>query len=492
MLTAELVRPRISRRGEKLSPKLLQPGDEAWLKVAAELLDLYRNHVGQIRSAIQEAYAEYEGTRIDYVVTRGLSRVIAGKCTWVMAGSEAGADDAEQPALQGIYRLPASQPLKLVAEERPAYSADEAASEQNDQPVADGDAQPNKLYLVPAPPAPTELRTAVWGVAAQMWPVVRHADSVFMNTRSHVLVQVGEQYTMSEEQVGAGLFADLPDEQVLEAVPDWKPADVILRYNLELARGLLYWASEMRVIVRGNYKDLFRYMKLFKLMHTIRPLDDGGYHIMIDGPMSPFVQSSTRYGRQMARFLPALLLCPGWEMEADVQLRSASGATEGLYRLDAQTPNLHTWFPSSGAFDSRLEQDFAAEFEEKYTRNKRPWSLSREDELIPLGDTVMIPDFALTHKDGRRALVELVGFWHPDYLRRKIAKLRAAGRSDMIVLVYAGLACSPADFDDVASEVLFFVEKPVLKDVIAAAERRAVLPGEEPHSMVARTCEASE
>lgn len=477
MLTAELVRPRISRRNGKLSPKLLQPSDEAWLQVAAELLDLYRNQVGQIRSTIQEAYAEYEGTRIDYVVMRGLSRVIAGKCSWAMAGSDAGADDAEQAAPAGIYTLPQSQPLKLVAEERPAYNADGA--EQNEQPAADGDAQANKLYLVPAPPTPGELRTAVWGVAAQMWPVVRHADSVFTNMRSQVMAQVGERYSMNEEQVSAGLFADLPDEQVLEAVPDWEPADVILRYNLELARGLLYWASEMRVIVRGNYKDLFRYLKLFKLMHTIRPLDDGGYQITIDGPMSPFVQSSTRYGRQMARFLPALLLCPGWEMEADVQLRSASGSTEGLYRLDAQTPNLHSWFPSSGAFDSRLEQDFAAEFEEKYTRNKRPWSLSREDELIPLGDTVMIPDFALTHKDGRRVLVELVGFWHPDYLRRKIAKLRAAGRSDMIVLVYAGLACSPADFDDVASEVLFFVEKPVLKDVIAAAARRAVLPGPE-------------
>ncbi|NJO20389.1 MAG: DUF790 family protein, partial [Spirulinaceae cyanobacterium RM2_2_10] len=27
------------------------------------------------------------------------------------------------------------------------------------------------------------------------------------------------------------------------------------------------------------------------------------------------------------------------------------------------------------------------------------------------------------HKeDGRRALVEIVGFWHPDYLKRKVGK----------------------------------------------------------------------
>lgn len=31
-------------------------------------------------------------------------------------------------------------------------------------------------------------------------------------------------------------------------------------------RGLLYWAGELRVTVRGGYKDLFKYLKLFKLI----------------------------------------------------------------------------------------------------------------------------------------------------------------------------------------------------------------------------------
>ncbi len=100
--------------------------------------------------------------------------------------------------------------------------------------------------------------------------------------------------------------------------------------------------------------------------------------------------------------------------------------------------------------------------------------LTREDEVVLLGDTVMIPDFALTHKeDGRRALLEIVGFWHPEYLRRKIEKARAADRTDLILLVYEGVNLADEQLADVPAEVLYFKNKPVLKDVMAAVERIA-------------------
>jgi predicted nuclease of restriction endonuclease-like RecB superfamily len=86
----------------------------------------------------------------------------------------------------------------------------------------------------------------------------------------------------------------------------------------------------------------------------------------------------------------------------------------------------------------------------------------------------MIPDFAFTHKDdGRRALVELVGFWHPDYLKRKLAKVHAARREDLILVVYEGVNLTDEKLKEVPSEVLYFATKPVIRDVLAAVERRA-------------------
>jgi predicted nuclease of restriction endonuclease-like RecB superfamily len=86
----------------------------------------------------------------------------------------------------------------------------------------------------------------------------------------------------------------------------------------------------------------------------------------------------------------------------------------------------------------------------------------------------MIPDFAFTHKkDGRRAIVEIVGYWHPEYLERKVAKTRAANRSDLILLVYEGVNLGREKLQDVPSQVLYFKNKPVLKEVMALVEEVA-------------------
>ena len=159
----------------------------------------------------------------------------------------------------------------------------------------------------------------------------------------------------------------------------------------------------------------------------------------------------------------------------------ARGREPLRYTLDDRT-DLRTHFEASGPFDSQLEAGLAAEFEAKYGGARRQWELAREDELILLGDTVMIPDFSFTHrKDGRRALLEIVGFWHPDYLRRKLAKVRQARRRDLILLVYKSANVSEGEFEAAsAGEVLTFVRKPVLKDVLAAVERSAVPPKTKP------------
>lgn len=320
---------------------------------------------------------------------------------------------------------------------------------------------------------PAELRTALF----ERGPVTVETDLFNQTRRKEVMAEVAAEYGVAPHQIEAAFLADLAEEQILqETGSGFTPADLIARYNLELARGLLYWAREVRIVVRGGYKDLFKYIKLFKLMYTIRPAE-AGYHITLHGPISPFVKSTIRYGLQFAKFFPALLLCPAWQMEADVQPPGLARREPCRYTLDDRTP-LRTHFKESAPFDSKLEADFAAEFEAKYSGPARQWELAREDELIILDDTVMIPDFSLTHRrDGRRVLIEIVGFWHPRYLQRKLAKVRRAGRTDLILLVYQSVNVAEGTFEAAsAGEVLTFVRKPILKEVLAAAERCAAPP----------------
>lgn len=416
MLRAELIRPRLEMRDGQVWTRPI-PADYHYLAIANELAALFRRHVGCSRGIVAEALRDYEGDSLDYPVIRGLAAVLEARCTF---GSD--------------------------------------------------------------PPAnPAELRTALF----RRGPVTFRRDLFSQLTREQVLAETAAEFSLTPAQVETALLADLAEEQILlDPGEPIAPGDLIARYNLELARGLLYWAREMRIVVGDSYKDVFKYIKLFKLMHTIRPvtavgqaasLPPTGYHITLHGPISPFVKSTIRYGLQFAKFLPALLLCQSWRMEADVQPPGMASRTPLRYTLDDRT-DLRTHFKASGLFDSQLEADFAIEFETKYGGAERKWELAREDELIIVGDTVMIPDFSFTHrKDGRRALLEIVGFWHPDYLRRKAAKVRQAGRRDLILLVYESANVAEGTFEAAsAGEVLTFTRKPVLKEVLAAVERCAV------------------
>jgi hypothetical protein len=320
----------------------------------------------------------------------------------------------------------------------------------------------------PTPPA--DLRTRLFAQG----PLFAHPDPLQPKTRARVLRETAVEYQLSTQQVEELLYADRPAAYLLtDPGPAWSSEQLLARYNLELARAALYWADQMEVEIFSDFKDFWRYLKFFKLMFWATP-HATGYRILLDGPIAPFVKSTTRYGRQFAAFLPALLLGERWSLHATVRWPHFQRTLH--YRLD-HTAALASHFRRSGAFDSRLEADFAAEFHEKFGDERGHWRLTREAEVLLLGDTVMIPDFAFTHKQsGRRALVELVGYWHPNYLARKVAKVQAAKRADLILLVYEGVNLSAEKLRDTPSTVLYFRSKPVLKEVLALVEQMAVLP----------------
>jgi predicted nuclease of restriction endonuclease-like RecB superfamily len=401
MLTGDLVRPRLRKRGSQVVIDLL-PDNARWHDTAAQLIALFQEHKGQSRQAWDDALEAFEGDSTDYTVIRGLAKVLA----------------------------------------------DDAAFEAFDMPLS-----------------PDDIRRGVFDYG----PVFPERDLFHQQTRGDVFAHVAHDLGLSPDQVEALLFADRPAEYLMVDVGrDWTPDALNARYNLELARGVLYWARTMQVDIYDSYKDFWRYLKLFKLMFWATPKADRGYHVALDGPISPFVTATTRYGRQFAAFLPALLLCERWQMRAEV--RPPQFDTLLTYHLNDQAP-LSTHFKRSGDFDSQMEADFAAEFHAKFGDERQQWALTREDSVILLGDTVFIPDFTLTHtRTGRRAMIEIVGFWHPEYLRRKVAKVHAANRRNLILLVYEGVNLTADRLENVPAQVLYFKNKPVLKDVMALVE----------------------
>jgi uncharacterized protein len=102
------------------------------------------------------------------------------------------------------------------------------------------------------------------------------------------------------------------------------------RYNLAQAQGVLYRASQVVLTAYrndpGEYKLLFRYVKLFGLMAYIEGDADHGFTLTIDGPASLFTPSP-RYGLALAKLLPALFHVTQWQLTASLVPRERSSPT---------------------------------------------------------------------------------------------------------------------------------------------------------------------
>ena len=279
---------------------------------------------------------------------------------------------------------------------------------------------------------------------------------------------------LSAEEVLAALYADLPDQQTLVSFDPLTPEELVQRFDLAQAQGVLYRAYSLIITARRNeparYKQLLKYTKLFGLMVTVEGDPNFGFTLTMDGPTSLF-SSTTRYGLAMAKFLPALLHVTKWDLTAAIKPR------RDLAWVDPKDEEWQYGVTSEDGYVSHYkapeEHDSALEsgFTERFLKLETPWKLEREVDLVPVPGGVILPDFRLVDGD-RSVLVEIVGYWRPEYLRKKFDLLRKSGRTDVIVCVSERLNLEKAGVDpsDFGDRVVWF--KGVLnpKDVLERAE----------------------
>jgi predicted nuclease of restriction endonuclease-like RecB superfamily len=261
------------------------------------------------------------------------------------------------------------------------------------------------------------LRRTVFHHAAPMHPLVQSADRIFPHQEAVVKAAIAEKLQLCWDVIDRQLFADVMECHPLQQFLGYpSPEALLARYNVAQVQVALFKAVEMIVRATDDFKTILRYAKLARLMHTIRRLDQGHYEIRFDGPAS-VLRATRRYGVAMAKFLPALIACRGWRMHAVLQTPRAGW----LVGLDLSSADgLHSHLPPPEEFDSRVEETFARRWGEK----REGWTLQREGEILHQGQKVFLPDFVLRHQDGRTVLLEIVGFWTPEYLQAKFQTLR--------------------------------------------------------------------
>ena len=325
-------------------------------------------------------------------------------------------------------------------------------------------------FEVVSPLEPVLLRQRVFARAAAAVPLPTGADATLARIAEQLSQENGEE--IHPDQVRQGLYADLNENRILTEFEAPTPDALVHLYNLSQVQGVFYKASQMVLTAHrndpGEYKLLFRYLKLFGLMAYIEGDADHGFTITIDGPTSLF-KPSTRYGLSIAKLIPALLHVTKWSLIADLRWRDSYSNTHktGRFTLDSNC-GLVTHYPPGKVYDSMLEESFV----DRWRSLKTPWKLEREVDLIPIPGSVMIPDFRLVHPDGRERLLEIVGYWRPEYLRKKFSQVRQSGRDDLILAVSERLNLEKAGvkLGQVTVPIVWFKQKLSPKAVLAVLE----------------------
>ena len=306
------------------------------------------------------------------------------------------------------------------------------------------------------------LRREVFRRAAHKHPLVQQRDRLYEHDEQEVKAEIAQALGRSWDEIDAELFADVIEFHRLREFAGYPtPAALLARYNVAQVQAALFDAVTMTVKAGADFKTILRYAKLARLMHTIVRLPDGGYQLRFDGPAS-VLRQTRRYGAAMARFLPALIACGDWQMQAVVQTRRSAWQLA----LDLTSDDgLSSHLPPPQDFDSDVEQTFA----EKWGDQPRDgWQLIREGDILHRGQSVFVPDFVFEHGDGRRVLFEIVGFWTPEYLQAK-AKTLEKFADERIVLAVSETAGKQVP--ELASGAIVFKSAPAIKDVLGRLKR---------------------
>ncbi len=274
-----------------------------------------------------------------------------------------------------------------------------------------------------------KLRKQVFSIAAKFHPLASQAEGLFGNLESEIKARIAQELQKPWQQIDDELFADVIEFQRMKKFSGYaSPQALLSRYNVAQTQAALYSAEELIVWSETDHKMILRYAKLARLMHSIRRHGQNGYCFRFDGPAS-VLRRSTRYGVAMARFLPGLLACQGWHAKAKIISRFGK-----RYRLDLSSrEGLKSNANLAEEFDSSLEAEF---FEDWQKADTGGWKLEHETEILHEGQTVFTPDFTLIAPDGvRRILLEVVGYWTPEYLEAKVRQLEQFQHHDLLLAV---------------------------------------------------------
>lgn len=367
---------------------------------------------------------------------------------------------------------------------------------------------------------PSLAREAVFGASGGM--------ALSPAEKKEAIQKAANRFSISVLELEKALWADLEENQVLKSFLPLPPAELLKQYNISLTQTLLFRAVDLDIWIKEDFQKILWKILRLGLMYSIEDADEPekleGVHLHLEGPASLF-RLSERYGNSFAKLFPTLLKSKGWSLKAGILHKSFQGKRILEFIVDDSEEAFKPSFEairysevlSSGlqleeareeyktqegyktgkitevekegeaefaeeeagaqeigaeeaAYDSALEQAFGS-------LSLGSWKVKREPTILKAGKHAFVPDFSL-QRDGMKVYLEIVGFWTPEYLEKKIGKLKEV-KEPLILLIDRKLKCSEKDFP--AQEVIFFDKKIPANEVMKVLRKYEEKKLEEDH-----------
>ena len=255
---------------------------------------------------------------------------------------------------------------------------------------------------------PLLVRNAVFLLAAKRRAALEPREAF---DRDAVLAAAAEQLALAPDVIATRLYADLRANEVLTEFAPLEVDALLQRYDVALAQGVLLRAT--RVVVDlggetpGRVRQLFRAARFFGLLHRVMRLntEDGvRYRIELDGPLSLF-SAVQKYGLKLAMFLPEILRCKKWQLQADVLWTKKKVPCRFLLSADDKLK------PTERAVKGVAPE--IAKLVAGFRKLKCSWDVAENEEIFALpGEAVCVPDLVFSNRDtGEVVYFEAFGFW---------------------------------------------------------------------------------
>lgn len=239
---------------------------------------------------------------------------------------------------------------------------------------------------------------------------------------------------LSSREVERLLWADLPSERPIElAAGRPATAEVAALANVALVQRALRNAHAIELRIRGDAGPLLRAAAARGLLATAS-LASGSIAgdetvLEIIGPLA-LCHGTTVYGRALGQLVPLLGACRDFELTIHAEAKGQR------YQLAVRSPALLPVGAPPRPW--RVIADLARDLE------AGGLIVERAPAPVVAGQALACPDLRVSR--GTRAIaIEVVGFWTPEFLARKLARYQAAGLRDVILCVDATRACDTDD-----------------------------------------------